>query len=123
MLNQGTVMAMVAVSDIENGKKFYGEKLGLNQVDENPGGVAYDVGGSQLFVYHSGTAGTGEATAAAIAVDDVDAVVADLKSKGISFERYELPGVDANDDVHTMGDMKAAWFKDPDGNIIGINSR
>lgn len=128
MLSSGTVVAMVAVSDRERGKQFYGETLGLELTEESPGATIYTVGGGQLIVYASDTAGTGDATAAAFIVDDVDATVEDLKAKGLSFERYEIPGVDSSSDVHTidMGDgslHKAAWFKDPDGNILGLNSR
>lgn len=127
MLGSGTVIAMVAVKDIEEGKRFYGETLGLTQTEENPGGVGYTVGGGQLFVYTSDTAGSGAATAAAFNVEDVEGTVEALKSKGIQFERYEMPGVDSSSDVHSidMGEgavFKAAWFKDPDGNILGINS-
>lgn len=128
MLGSGIVIAMVAVKDIAVGKQFYGETLGLEQSEENPGGVGYSVGGGKLFVYASDTAGSGASTAAAFAVDDVDGAVAGLLAKGVSFERYDMPGVDSNSDVHTIdmgnGNLhKAAWFKDPDGNIIGLNSK
>lgn len=127
MLGDGFVMAMVAVSDAEAGRSFYGDTLGLKQLTEIPAGTIFEVGGGQLAVYAAESAGTGESTAAAFVVEDVDATVEELKAKGIAFERYEMPGVDASSDVHTMdvGDgkiMKAAWFKDPDGNIIGINN-
>lgn len=127
MLGSGMVVAMVAVSDRVRGKQFYGETLGLDLTEENPGATVYTVGGGQLVVYESDTAGSGAATAAAFSVDDVDATVAALQAKGVGFERYEMPGVDSSSDVHTI-DMgngnvhKAAWFKDPDGNILGINS-
>lgn len=128
MLSSGTVVAMVAVSERQIAKQFYGDTLGLDLIEENPGATIYSVGGAQLVVYESDTAGSGDATAAAFIVDDVDATVASLRAKGVGFERYEMPGVDSSSDVHTidMGDgsaHKAAWFKDPDGNIIGINSK
>lgn len=128
MLSSGTVVAMVAVGDRQSAKQFYGETLGLDLTEENPGATIYSVGGGQLVVYESDTAGSGNATAAAFVVDDVDATVASLQAKGVDFERYEMPGVDSSSDVHTI-DMgngkshKAAWFKDPDGNILGINSK
>lgn len=122
MLNESRVFATVAVSDIEKGKEFYGDKLGLKQADENPGGVTYESGGGKIFVYASPTAGKGEATCAAWEVDDIQAVVEDLKSKGISFEHYDFPGGTLVGDVHVMGGMKAAWFKDPDGNILSVGS-
>lgn len=120
MLSDAQVFATIAVSDIAAGKKFYGETLGLSQADENPGGVTYQSGGGKLFVYQSPTAGTGQATAATWEVADVGTVAADLKAKGVNFEHYDVPGASLEGDVHVMGEMQAAWFKDPDGNIICV---
>ena len=122
MLSDGTVFATISVSDIAKGKQFYGETLGLKQTDENPGGVTYESGGGKLFVYQSSTAGTGQATCASWNVNDVDGAVADLKGKGVMFEQYDLPGGTREGDVHIMGGMKAAWFKDPDGNMLSVAS-
>lgn len=122
MFNEGTVVATIAVSDISSAKEFYGGMLGLTMVDDNPGGVTYKSGAGKLFVYQSQMAGTNEATYASWEVDDVDAVVDDLKAKGITFEHYELPGMTREGDIHSMGQYKSAWFKDPDGNILSIAS-
>jgi catechol 2,3-dioxygenase-like lactoylglutathione lyase family enzyme len=122
MLSDGDVIATVAVSDIAKGKDFYGAKLGLEEMMENGGGVGYKVGAGQLFVYVSPTAGSGEATAAFFRVDDVRTVVSELAAKGIEFEHYEMPGTTLEGDVHVMdgSEMTAAWFKDPDGNVLGV---
>ena len=124
MLSDGDVIATVAVSDMAKGKEFYGEKLGLEQMMENMGGVGYKVGGGQLFVYVSPTAGTGDATSAFFRVDDVRTVVSELAAKGIEFEHYDMPGSTIEGDIHLMEgtDMAAAWFKDPDGNILGVGN-
>lgn len=122
MLSEGKVFATIAVSDIEKGKAFYGGTLGLSQVDENPGGVTYESGGSRLFVYAAPTAGTNQATCASWEVADVKAVVDDLKSKGVTFETYDMPGVTWEEEIAVMGAMKSAWFKDPDGNILAVGS-
>lgn len=125
MLSEGKVIATIAVSDIAAGKAFYGEKLGLKQVDESPGGVTYESGeGSRVFVYQSSFAGTNQATCATWAVSDVEAAVNDLKAKGINFEHYDMPEMKIEGDIHTWGDgsEKAAWFKDPDGNILNVSS-
>lgn len=122
MLSNSTVFATLAVKDIEAAKQFYGGKLGLTMSDENPGGVTYTSGSGKLFVYQAPTAGTNQATSASWGVDNVEATVAELKGKGISFEHYELPGATMEGDVHVIGDMKAAWFKDPDGNILNVAS-
>jgi hypothetical protein len=55
--------------------------------------------------------------------EDIKSVVQQLKAKGITFEHYDMPGVTREGDVHIAGDMKVAWFKDPDGNILNIASR
>jgi hypothetical protein len=90
-------------------------------VDENPGAVTYQVGPSFLLVYPSEYAGTNQATAATWAVgDDFEAAVEDLRQKGVTFEQYDLPDTTREGDIHLMGDMRAAWFKDPDGNIISL---
>ncbi len=120
MLNDATVMAMIAVSDLAAAKVFYGETLGLTPNDENEGGVLYVCGEGRVFVYQSPTAGKNEATSATWDVNDISAVAKVLKEKGVPFEHYEFPGVEYEGDVHIMGGMKGAWFKDPDGNILGL---
>jgi catechol 2,3-dioxygenase-like lactoylglutathione lyase family enzyme len=122
MLNESNVVATVAVKDMGAGKKFYGETLGLKQVDENPGGVTYQSGNGKLFVYSSPTAGTGQATCAFWDVDNIEQVAKDLSSKGVKFEQYDMPSGERQGDIHLIGPMKAAWFKDPDGNILGMGS-
>jgi catechol 2,3-dioxygenase-like lactoylglutathione lyase family enzyme len=122
MLGDSPVVANVAVSDMDAAKQFYQNKLGLNQTDESPAGVMYGQGEGRLFVYQSQTAGSGQATCASWKVDDVRAAVDELTSKGINFEHYDMPGGTYQDGIHTMGDMQAAWFKDPDGNVLCVSN-
>jgi hypothetical protein len=75
-----------------------------------------------MIVYPSEYAGTNRATAVTWVVKDVEATVKDLRGRGITFEHYDLPGVKVQGDVHVVGKSKAAWFKDPDGNILAIVS-
>jgi catechol 2,3-dioxygenase-like lactoylglutathione lyase family enzyme len=126
MLKDANVGAVIAVKDLQKAKEFYEGKLGL-EVDEkdngDPGGVLYKSGSSNLFVYPSEFAGTNKATAAAWNTDNIEAVVDELKSKGVEFEHYpNMPGVSLQGDVHVMGELKAVWFKDPDGSILNITS-
>lgn len=122
MLGDANVMAMVAVKDLETAKKFYEDTLSLKKTDENPGGIAYQSGESKLFVYQSEFGGTNKATTASWQVDDIEAAVEGLKAKGISFEHYDnIPGATIEGDIHVMGPHKAAWFKDPFGNILGLD--
>jgi catechol 2,3-dioxygenase-like lactoylglutathione lyase family enzyme len=123
MLGDYDVAAAIAVSNIETGKKFYGETLGLEQASENPGGVLYKSGNSNIFVYPSPYAGTNKATYVGWSVDDVEGTIAELKEKGVQFEQYDdMPGTTRDGDVHSMGEVKAAWFKDPDGNILSFSN-
>lgn len=122
MLSDSTVFATIAVRNTQLAKEFYGQKLGLKQIDENSGGVMYESGTGKLFVYESQTAGTNLATCAAWGVDDVDAVVEELQAEGIVFEHYEIPNAEVDGFVYTMGSQKVAWFTDPDGNILSIGS-
>jgi catechol 2,3-dioxygenase-like lactoylglutathione lyase family enzyme len=122
MLTDSTVVANVAVKDMDEAKQFYGALLGLNQVNESPGGITYESGMGKLFVYQAPTAGTNQATSASWEVIDVEGVVAALKSKGVTFEDYDIPGAEKQGDILVMGGTKAAWFKDPSGNILMVGA-
>ena len=123
MLGDKDVHAVVAVKDLDAAKKFYSETLGLKLGDKNPAGVKCISGNQEIFIYQSEFAGTNKATAVSWDVDDVEGTVNELKGKGVSFEHYDnLPGATLEGDVHVMGPMKAAWFKDPDGNILCVSN-
>lgn len=122
MLENKDAVATVAVRDLKSARAFYEGKLGLKSLDgEEPSVVAYSVGRSTLFVYESELAGTNKATAVTWVVGDgIADIVQALKAKGIAFERYDFPGMAMEGDVHVTGAIKAAWFKDPDGNIHAV---
>ena len=121
MLGGKDAAATLAVSDLEQARQFYENTLGLTSVQEQPGGILYKSGNSVVLVYSSEFAGTNQATAASWAVgDDFDAIVEDLRSKGVTFEHYDLPDTTREGDVHRLGDSRAVWFKDPDGNILNL---
>jgi catechol 2,3-dioxygenase-like lactoylglutathione lyase family enzyme len=122
MLADSTVFATIAVRNVQMAKEFYGQKLGLRQIDENAGGVMYESGSGKLFIYESHTAGTSLATTAAWAVEDVPASVNDLQSKGVVFDNYDIPNAEVDGFIYTMDNQQSAWFKDPDGNILSISS-
>src|SRR5437868_2913602 len=122
MFSEGTVIATIAVKDMEAAKKFYGSTLGLTEEkSDDPGGVMYLSGDSKVFVYESAFAGTNKATAASWQVKEIEGTVAELKGKGVTFEHYDFPGVTREGDIHVMGKIKAAWFKDPDGNVLALD--
>ena len=124
MLGNKDAVATLAVKNLAAARKFYEDTLGLKQIDEEGEEVVvYESGGSRINVYRSQFAGTNRATALTWAVDDVEKEVRSLKAKGVTFEHYDMPGVKQEGDLHIAGDMKTAWFKDPDGNILNIFSR
>jgi catechol 2,3-dioxygenase-like lactoylglutathione lyase family enzyme len=121
MLGGKDAAATLAVSDLERARDFYENTLGLAPLQEVPGAMLYKSGGSTVLVYPSEYAGTNRATAASWAVgDDFDAIVQDLKTKGVTFEQYDLPETTREGDVHITGGFKAVWLKDPDGNILNL---
>jgi len=116
--------ATLPASDLGRARKFYEETLGLKLVEENESGIAFDTGsGSQVAIYPSGSGGTNQATAAEFEVGDLDVEMKDLRSKGIKFEEYDLPGLKTVDGVATLGPDKGAWFKDTEGNILAVVQR
>ena len=124
MLNQWDAIANVAVKDLDTARRFYEQTLGLVPVHNEAGElIVYRSGNTVLNVYRSQFAGTNQATAVTWAVGDkLDAVVRQLKERGVRFEHYDMPGLQREGDVHIGGDMKVAWFRDPDGNILNVVS-
>jgi catechol 2,3-dioxygenase-like lactoylglutathione lyase family enzyme len=124
MLAAKDAMASIAVKDIAAAKKFYGATLGLKEAgSKGKGVVIYRSGTSTIVVYESQFAGTNKATSATWGVgDEFEPIVQTLKNAGVRFEHYDLPGLERKGDIHVAGNFRAAWFKDPDGNILHINS-
>lgn len=127
MLQQARIVAIVPVSDVETATRFYGGALGLQpgkRRDDLPGHreVEFKAADGILLAYESVGAGKSRHTVAGFRVDDVEAVVAGLREKGVAFEEYDLPDLRTENGIATVGDVRAAWCKDPDGNIIAIES-
>jgi catechol 2,3-dioxygenase-like lactoylglutathione lyase family enzyme len=124
MLSTKDAVANVAVKDLDVATDFYRISLGLKPVhQEGNDVVVFQSGRSSINVYRSDYAGTNKATAVTWTVDSVEDEVNALRNKGIVFEHYDMPGMTRQGDIHVAGDMKAAWFKDPDGNILNVISR
>lgn len=122
MLADKDVIATVAVKDLAVARKFYEGTLGLRVMNEmGAEAITFQSGKAPLIVYRSQYAGTNKATALNWRVGEgIEKEVALLREKGVTFEHYDVPGVTLQGDVHVMGTMKTAWFKDPDGNILNI---
>jgi len=126
MLGKTDATANLAVKDLERARRFYEDVLGLQPQGGFDGElISYRSGSTSLNVYRSDYAGTNKATAVTWEVDDVPAVAAALKARGVAFEHYDMPGMRREGDVHVPedGSMRVAWFKDPDGNILNLASR
>ena len=122
VLSETDAVANLAVRDLKLARHFYEEVLGFERVGQEADElIVYRSGKTVFNVYRSEYAGTNRATALTWAVGDrIEAVVETLKAKGIAFEHYELPGMRREGDLHLAGDMKVAWFKDPNGNILNV---
>jgi catechol 2,3-dioxygenase-like lactoylglutathione lyase family enzyme len=122
-LGASEAVATLAVRDLETARKFYEGLLGFERTESRDDVVdTYASGDSRFFVYVSPSAGTNRATAVTWVVEDVEGLAAKLKERGVLFEHYDFLDMELRGDVHVDGDMKAAWFKDPDGNILAIVS-
>jgi catechol 2,3-dioxygenase-like lactoylglutathione lyase family enzyme len=121
MLSEFPTYPTLPVADLARARRFYEETLGFLQVGPStPGGVMYGAKDSALFVYQSEFAGTNKATAASFTVADLAATVGELKARGVTFEEYNFPEFKTVGGIAQTPGALAAWFKDPDGNIIGL---
>jgi catechol 2,3-dioxygenase-like lactoylglutathione lyase family enzyme len=123
MLRNAPIRPYIPVSDVARARKFYEETIGLRPKLEYAGGVIYDCGGSEVFLYPTPNAGTSKASQAFWQVQDVEAEVAELKARGVTFEEYDMPGITMKNSIATGGGAKTAWFKDTEGNILAVSQR
>jgi catechol 2,3-dioxygenase-like lactoylglutathione lyase family enzyme len=123
------VSARLPARDLVRARKFYSEKLGLEPAEERPGGLRYSCGAGSFAVFESQGAASGTHTQLALEVDDIESAVATLRARGVEFEEYDLPGlktehgiVDVEGNYPSKGGIgeRAAWFRDSEGNLIGM---
>jgi catechol 2,3-dioxygenase-like lactoylglutathione lyase family enzyme len=118
MLSEFLAVTTLVVTDLDQAKAFYEEQLGLTLIEETPAGIRFGAGkGSQLTI-RRGQPGAGGQTVLHFEVDDIEAVVRDLTSRGVMFEEYETPRT--VNFIAQFGPNRGAWFKDPAGNVIGL---
>jgi catechol 2,3-dioxygenase-like lactoylglutathione lyase family enzyme len=128
MLKNGRVATRLPVRDLEKARAFYAEKLGLEPAEERPGGLLYRFGETEFALFESAGAASGTHTQMGWSVDDIEATVADLRRRGLEFEEVDMPGLEVNDGIAEVpGNYpskgrgeRAVWFKDLDGNVIGV---
>jgi len=118
MLSEFLAVTTLVVTDVDEARPFYRDQLGLTLLEETPAGIRFGAGkGSQLTIRRGQPTGGGQ-TVAHFEVDDVEAVVRDLTSRGVTFEEYETPKT--VNSIAQFGPVRAAWFKDPAGNVLGL---
>jgi catechol 2,3-dioxygenase-like lactoylglutathione lyase family enzyme len=128
LLSEGYVATRLPAQDLERARAFYSEKLGLEPVEERPGGLRYECGGTVFALFASTGASRGEFTQMGFTVPDLDAVVAELRDRGVVFEEYDLPGLrTVNGIAEISGNYpsvgsgeRGVWFRDSEGNLLGI---
>ncbi|MFG2140002.1 VOC family protein [Streptomyces sp. NPDC048650] len=133
ILARAHVATRLPAQDLDRARRFYSEALGLEPVDERPGGLLYRCGGVDFVVFQSTGASPGTFTQMGWEVDDIERVVAELKRRGVVFEDVGLPGLLGNGQTRDgiaeiVGNYpskgargeRGAWFRDSEGNMLGI---
>ena len=128
MLAESDVATRLPAQDLERARRFYAEKLGLEPVEERPGGLLYRCGRGTFALFQSAGTAAGTHTQMGWEVADIAATVAALRSRGVVFEEYDLPGLETHDGIAAIqGNYPSkgtgeygAWFRDSEGNLRGI---
>jgi predicted enzyme related to lactoylglutathione lyase len=119
MLSERRAHTTLPSSDVDALRPFYEEVLGFTPFAERPGAVLYQAGAGTIFaISRTGVPSSGSHTQMAFTVDDIDAEVADLQRRGVTFEAYETPKTQGG--IATIGAGRAAWFKDPQQNLLAV---
>jgi catechol 2,3-dioxygenase-like lactoylglutathione lyase family enzyme len=129
MLKDGRVATRLPAQDLERARRFYSEKLGLEPSEERPGGLLYKTAQGIFALFESTGASSGEFTQMGWEVDDIHATVAEMKDRGVVFEHVDVPGLKTVDGIaEVQGNYpskggkgeRAAWFRDSEGNMLGV---
>jgi catechol 2,3-dioxygenase-like lactoylglutathione lyase family enzyme len=128
MLDRARIAGRIPVGDLDRARRWYSEKLGLEPVDERDGGLLYKGAGGEFALFLSAGGADGTFTQLAFEVDDLGAVVAELRERGVIFEEVDLPGLRTVDGIAEIAGNypskgsgeRGAWFRDSEGNMLGI---
>ncbi|HXN02005.1 MAG TPA: VOC family protein [Candidatus Dormibacteraeota bacterium] len=121
LLERAVLETTIPVQDLERARSFYAEKLGLTPTSEGEIGLRFRLAdGGRFRLFRSGGKASGTHTQMAMMVDDLVAVVTELRARGLQFEEYDSPGLKTTGGIADLGYARAAWFKDSEGNLIGI---
>ncbi len=120
MLKDCPTHATLPAADLARARAFYEETLGFEAVSVNPGGVFYQASGTRFFVFPTSGAASGSHTQMGFTVPDIEAEVANLRARGVNLESYDMDGFDKDTLVFTGGPIRSAWFRDSEGNLLGM---
>jgi catechol 2,3-dioxygenase-like lactoylglutathione lyase family enzyme len=128
MLNESDVATRIPARDLDRARKFYSDKLGMEPIEQRPGGLRYRSGNSFFVLFESSGEASGSHTQMGWEVDDIEATVAVLKARGVVFEEYDLPGLKTVNGIAIIAGNypskgvgeRGSWFKDSEGNLLGI---
>ena len=124
MLAAHPLLTMLPVVDLERAREFYEDRLSLPVSEDlsSEDALVFQCGaGTLLGLYARATPTTADHTAAAWHVPDIEAAVRQLTAQGIVFEQYDFPGLQTDrHGIAQIGEERAAWFKDPEGNILRL---
>ncbi|MFJ8622397.1 VOC family protein [Kitasatospora sp. NPDC093550] len=124
MLGDAPVLAMIPVADLARAKAFYTDTLGVKLVEESPEDLTFESGGTRFGMYETPSAGQAAHTLASFKVADLDGEMSALRARGITFEEYDFPGLKTVNGIAEGSDgLRAAWFKDSEGNILCVAER
>lgn len=129
MLQNAKIATRLPAQDLERARAFYAEKLGLEPIEERPGGLRYRCANGEFALFESAGASPGTFTQMGWEVDDIEATVAELRQRGVEFEEVDLPGLRTVDGIAEVAGNypskggkgeRAAWFRDSEGNVLGL---
>ena len=121
-LSSNQVTAMLPVKDMARARNFYEKQLALVPLGEKPDGkFVYRCGGTEIALFPRPEGTKAEHTALSFKVDDIRSAIRELEGRGVSFADYDLPGLQTVEHVCVLGSEKAAWFQDPEGNILCLH--
>ncbi|GHH86921.1 glyoxalase [Streptomyces sulfonofaciens] len=129
ILARGRVATRLPAQDLARARRFYAERLGLEPVDERPGGLLYRCGSTEFALFESAGTAPGTFTQMGWEVDDVETIVSELRRRGVTFEEVDVPGFRTRDGIAEIDGHypskgargeRAAWFRDSEGNLLGI---
>jgi catechol 2,3-dioxygenase-like lactoylglutathione lyase family enzyme len=120
-LKDSKVATRLPAQDLDRARAWYAEKLGLEPSDERPGGILYRLDGCEFALFASSGGPSGEHTQMGFEVEDIDAVVAELRSRGVDFEEFGgIVEIEGNYPSKNSRGERAAWFRDCEGNLLGV---